>query len=238
MSGAFRGPRCPKSPSFGRVFVFGGTSFSARCSTRRTGSKFDVYRMGALPACQLPGLGVIFTKNERKHTRCLMEWRVQTVIRRCQLGSARSLLLSQDGRRLRKAFSAWREGRRGRVVTARALFRAARSIETATLRAGFRRLAVSTRRKDQEEVVSKRGGGGGGGITTGMDLCFVRRHKILGTITFRGSLFMEQLFHSRLGGRLVVWKTRCFRQQQVLTCWHVLAAMRALAGGNPPPPLS
>ncbi|CAN0404613.1 unnamed protein product [Ascophyllum nodosum] len=86
--------------------------------------------------------------------RCLMEWRVQTVIRRCQLGSARSLLLSQDGRRLRKAFSAWREGRRGRVVTARALFRAARSIETATLRAGFRRLAVSTRRKDQEEVVT------------------------------------------------------------------------------------
>lgn len=90
-----------------------------------------------------------------------MEWKVQTVIGRYQLRSARSLRFARDHRTLRETFGAWRDGCRGRMRTTRALSRVTRVVEKATLRAGFRRLVASARRKDHEEAVRQGGRGDG-----------------------------------------------------------------------------
>lgn len=51
--------------------------------------------------------------------------------------------------------------------TTRSLSRVARVVEKVTLRAGFRRLVASARRKDHEEAVRQGEGGDGGEVMNG-----------------------------------------------------------------------
>lgn len=88
-----------------------------------------------------------------------MEWKNQTVIRRCQLRLARTFLLGRKRRTLRAALVAWRDGRRGRAQVARALSRVARAFDNALRRKSLRRLAASARWQEHKEAVSIGGQG-------------------------------------------------------------------------------